>query len=135
MGDNPHLFSYCFGFWMILITVLSLVSGLSVSAPEMEDLPLDKIAHFTFYFWAVLLGLQSWREFTGQHVLSKKTLLLAVVLASFYGTVIEALQYSLTADRSAEWGDFWANVLGALSGSALTMRLKDKIWALKTRLK
>ena len=101
----------------------------------MDWLPLDKVAHFSFYLLAVILGLQSWREYTGLNRFSRKALILAFVWASLYGTVIEALQYSLTSDRSAEWGDFWANVLGALSGTILSMRLKDKIWELKTRLK
>ena len=117
---------------MVFITVLSLVSGISVSNDSVQIIPLDKLAHFTFYFFAVVLGLQSWREFRGVTYNSTE-LIVSVLSATIYGMIIEAFQYAFTTDRSAEWSDIWANVLGALSGAFLAMSWKDKIWALKTR--
>ncbi len=39
-----------------------------------------------------------------------------VTVAALYGIGIEALQYSITKDRMAEWGDVLANSLGAVTG-------------------
>ena len=39
-----------------------------------------------------------------------------VLAAIFYGIGIEALQYSITEDRMAEWGDVLANSFGAFAG-------------------
>ncbi len=74
----------------------------------------DKIAHFTFYLVATVLGVLALRERIGQRVGFTGALWLAAVALTAYGGLIEALQAVLPTGRSPEWGDFLANTLGLL---------------------
>ena len=129
------MFSYLFGFWMVLVTVLSLISGIQIDTGDLPPLPLDKFVHFIFYALAVIFGAMMWKERRPAFRFDTNTLFLMAFIAMLYGMVIEAFQYSFTADRTAEWMDVLANCLGAIGGALLTKRLNDKIWALKTRSK
>lgn len=120
---------------MVLVTVLSLISGIRVDTGDLPPLPLDKFVHSTFYAVAVILGAMMWKERRPEFRFDSNTLFLIAFIAVLYGMVIEVFQYSFTADRTAEWMDVLANCIGAIGGSLLTKRLNDKIWALKTRSK
>ncbi|MGW9685276.1 VanZ family protein [Flagellimonas sp. 2504JD1-5] len=79
----------------------------------------DKVTHFTFYMIFALLGCLFLRERTkGSMKLGKAAILIGFV-AVFYGMLIEVLQYTLTTDRMAEFGDVLANTLGAIVGVSL----------------
>lgn len=119
----------------MVITFLSLVSGISIDTDRLVDLPIDKLVHFTFYAVAVVLAAMAWKEKQDPFTIRSRFLLLLALLASLYGTVIEVFQYSFTADRTAEWEDVLANSVGAIAGALFTLWRKDKIWTLKTRSK
>ncbi|PQJ15838.1 hypothetical protein BST99_08945 [Aureicoccus marinus] len=120
---------------MVVITFLSLVSGISVETERLVDLPIDKLVHLTFYAVAVTLGAMAWKEKHEPFTITSRFLILLAFLASLYGTVIEVFQYCFTADRTAEWEDVLANSVGAIFGAFFTLWSKDKIWTLKTRSK
>ena len=89
----------------------------------------DKIVHFTFYLVFSILGCLLVRERTkGLWSMGKATRVI-VVSAISYGIVIEVLQYTLTEDRMAEFGDVVANTLGAFVGIGL-IRWLLPIWSL-----
>lgn len=134
-ADSPRFFTVLFFGWMVVITFLSLVSGISVETDRLVDLPIDKLVHFTFYAVAVTLGGMAWKEKEVSFMINPRFLALLAFLASLYGTVIEVFQYSFTADRTAEWEDVLANSVGAIAGALFTLWRKDKIWTLKTRSK
>lgn len=117
--------------WMILITVLSLVT-FPDDPDQGMDLPLsDKAVHFIFYFIAASLCVFYLREKTnGRLKLAKASLygLLAVVV---YGIIIEVLQATLTTNRSGEFYDVLANCIGGIAG-ILFVRL---LFSPKTSLK
>ncbi|WP_318309533.1 VanZ family protein [Flagellimonas crocea] len=79
----------------------------------------DKITHFTFYLVFAFVGSLSLRERTKGALGIRKTLIFVLVFAILYGILIEVLQYTITVDRMAEFGDILANTLGALTGIGL----------------
>ena len=100
----------------MVITSLSLFSFSGLDTGTVTIPYVDKIAHCGFYAGFVVLGcLSIWERKRGTVPL-KKTLKVLVLAAIFYGIGIEALQYSITQDRMAEWGDVVANSFGAFIG-------------------
>ncbi|WP_420321574.1 VanZ family protein [Flagellimonas sp.] len=94
-------------------------SGLDLDAGKMNIPYADKVTHFTFYMIFAILGCLFLRERSrGNIKLGKATILMGFV-AVFYGMLIEVLQYTLTADRMAEFGDVLANTFGAIVGVGL----------------
>lgn len=78
----------------------------------------DKIAHFTFYLVAAVLGVLALRERSGSRMGLNGALWLAAIALAAYGGLIEVLQAVLPTGRSPEWGDFLANSLGLLAAVA-----------------
>ena len=108
--------------WMVFITLLSLFSFSEGDLPDFELPFMDKLAHFTFYFMAAVLGALSIRERTQGESGLKKSILTIVIAVVLYGIVIEVIQSELTVDREGDVFDVLANTLGALLG-ALTIKL------------
>ncbi|MBW8242105.1 VanZ family protein [Muricauda oceani] len=79
----------------------------------------DKITHFTFYLVFAVMGCLTLRERTMGKLELGKALIIVLIFAILYGILIEVLQYSLTTDRMAEFGDVMANTLGAFAGIGL----------------
>jgi VanZ family protein len=104
---------------MSLITYLSLASiseygGLPIDIPH-----LDKLVHFTFYFVGSILACFFVRERTSGRKPLKKTMVYTAIFMTFFGMIIEFLQYFLTYDRSGEILDFTANLVGVIMGLVL----------------
>lgn len=116
-----YRYTILFISWVLFITMLSLFSFSDMDLDEGNlNVPYaDKIVHFTFYLVFSILGCLLVRERTkGLWSMGKATRVI-VVLAISYGIVIEVLQYTLTEDRMAEFGDVVANTLGAFVGIGL----------------
>ncbi|KAB7529230.1 antibiotic resistance protein VanZ [Flagellimonas olearia] len=107
--------------WVLFITALSLFSFSEMDLDEGGwNIPYaDKITHFVFYLVFGMLGCLFVRERTkGQMELVKASRLIFLVAVA-YGIGIEVLQYTLTTDRMAEFGDVLANTFGAFVGISL----------------
>ena len=104
-----------------MITALSLFSfsGLDLDAGKLNIPYADKVTHFSFYTIFAILGCLFLRERTKGDLGLNKTINLMVFVAIFYGMLIEVLQYTLTTDRMAEFGDVLANTFGAIVGVGL----------------
>lgn len=103
---------------MGIIAFLSLASFSSVS--DMPKLPhMDKLVHFCMYMamsYVLLFDLSR------THPLQKvrcREMLIAFITATLTGGLMELMQGTLTATRSADWWDMLANTCGALSGVLL----------------
>ena len=112
----------------LLIFYLSITT--SAPKPYLEaDIPSkDKIVHFFLY---MLLAMAICRDLFRQSVAfsSRKMYLWAIVLPILYGGLIELLQ-GITHEifgRAAEWGDWFANILGVLTGYLLSRIIFPKI--------
>lgn len=102
---------------MVLITSLSLFSFKEVGTISKSiNIPhFDKIAHFTFYYFATILGSLALKEFKGSFSF-KKVSFYILFFSLIYGMVIEVLQFSFTENRQGDFLDVLANSLGALAG-------------------
>jgi len=101
--------------------MLSLFSFSNIDLPPGSfNIPYaDKIIHFIFYLGFGFLGSLCFRERTKGSLGIGKTIKIVLVLAIVYGIIIEILQYTITTDRMAEFGDVLANTLGAFAGIGL----------------
>jgi glycopeptide antibiotics resistance protein len=102
---------------MVFVTSLSLfsLSGLNSMTSGIKIPHLDKIVHFTFYFFATVLGSLSIKELKPNKSLNQIAnyiLLFSIV----YGMIIEVLQHSFTENRQGDFFDIFANSLGAFLG-------------------
>lgn len=97
---------------MVLLSLLSLLpmDDLDLGGPEIPY--LDKWVHMGFYFIAMLLGsLFLWERFRNRWKKKPALLWMGGALVG-YGMIIELLQGAMGLDRSAEWMDLLANVVG-----------------------
>lgn len=112
-------------FWVILITVLSLVSFRKIPKIAIEN--SDKYVHFAFYFVLTILLFinlfQKWKI--------TKSIFFSIIVAIIYGIIIEVLQESLTQTRKAEINDVFFNVLGTLIGAFLIILCRKRLNILK----
>ena len=115
-----YVFQYKFSILLAaVIALLSLLPDSSMPHPPLLSIPyLDKIVHFSMYVsfgFVALLESRCRERCTGFHLL----LLLAILVMS---ALIEVLQATLVATRSAEWFDLMANGAG-LAGGYVAYRL------------
>ena len=95
-------------FWPALAVVIW--GELTPNPPELAGhLMWDKLAHFTAYFGLALLSTLAWGL--------RRSLVWLFLGLVVLGGGMEILQALL--GRDADWGDFFANDLGILSGLGL----------------
>jgi len=120
------LFSFLFFFWMALLSLLSLMpmDDLDLGGPKIPH--MDKWVHMGFYFVAMLLGsFFLWERFRQRFRKGPSMLWMGLALV-VYGMIIELLQEGMGLDRSAEWTDLAANVVGICLGAWLVRVLTSK---------
>ena len=101
--------------------IFSLSTVGSVQLPESLISP-DKIGHFIAYCVLtilVLLGL--WKS----NQLSSRTMILAIIISSGYGALLEVIQFSFFPDRYFELWDAFANIVGAVAGYYIFRKFQD----------
>jgi len=78
-------------------------------------IPMDKVVHFLMYFG--LAGVASFNYIYDKkgHIIILKLIAFAILIPILYGGLIEILQAKYFAERSGDWYDFLADVLGALA--------------------
>lgn len=100
-------------FGGVAIFVLSTSS--STQLPEHWISP-DKIAHFIAYGGLTFLVLEGFSR-TGR--LTRSKIILSIFLCTFYGVLLEIIQYTFFPDRYFQIEDAVANFLGAGGGYIL----------------
>ena len=118
----------------MLITFLSLFSFSSLDTGSVNIPYADKITHFGFYSVFVVLGCLATTERKKERKSFKATIITFALLAIVYGIFIEVLQYTLTEDRMAEYGDALANAVGAVFGALLIWWYFSKKEPLKRKI-
>ena len=118
---KKYAYTLLFVSWAMFITMLSLFSfsSMELDAGKLNIPYADKITHFIFYLVFSFGGCLSIRERTNGRFGMYRTIKIVLVLAIVYGIIIEILQYTITTDRMAEFGDVLANTLGAFAGIGL----------------
>ncbi|MDR2948588.1 MAG: VanZ family protein [Dysgonomonas sp.] len=77
--------------------------------------PTDKIVHFLMYFG--LAGVASFNYIYDKKgkIIILKLIVFAILVPIIYGGLIEIIQDKYFPERSGDWYDFWADMLGALA--------------------
>lgn len=101
--------------WALVMFILCTISTDNIPNPKI-DLPIDKIVHFVMFFVMALL-LCSGLQYQGR--LKKFTIyIVTFVICGLYGGTIELVQHYFF-NRSAEWGDLLADIIGTFAGCLL----------------
>jgi VanZ family protein len=108
---------------IVYTLLVAFVSFMSLSA--FQDLSLithqDKIVHVLMYLFFAFFWYNYLETYTD------KALLIGISLAAIFGTIVEVLQGSLTAERQFDYYDISANIVGALTSIILVKRLKKRV--------
>ena len=113
-----------------VVTLLIFYLSITTSVQEYYHGPRfegqDKIVHFFLYMF---LTMAICRDFFRQSVAfsSRKMYIWAIALPILYGGLIEILQENFFPPRTAEWGDWFADILGVLAGYFLSRKIYPKI--------
>ena len=116
---DRRIFTPAFYGWLLLITVLSLLSFPDDPDGGLNIPHMDKAVHFIFYFVMAILGGLYLREASKKTISLPKGLIMSLLFAVIYGMIIEVIQSTLTDYRSGELEDILANSLGAIAGVLL----------------
>ncbi len=102
-------------FWAFVILVLSASAKVNVPENWSDIVGIDKAGHFAIY--AVLSVLMSHGFFkTHKQKPGLNTSLLIVLVCSFYGVLMELLQFTFFTGRYFEVLDIIANIIGCFAG-------------------
>ncbi len=97
------------------------------SVPEMpKGVSWDKLAHFLLFF---LLSAASLYDYNKLHKGSPHTgrwIFWGFILSVAYGGMIELLQHFIFTSRSAEWGDWIADLSGSVTALMLVIICRRK---------
>ena len=114
---KAQYFRYMSGFWLIAITVASLISAQSIPAVGIIKIEgLDKVVHFIMYMGLCFLLLKSIKDRN----------IVILMFCIFYGVLMELLQFLISSGRSFDFFDIIANIIGANVGALLATRILNK---------
>src|ERR1700744_4194173 len=100
------------GAWLFWPAAAGVAWGeLTPHPPGITALFWDKAEHFTAYFGLALLASLGWGL--------RRSLIFVFAAVVALGGALEIIQSFV--GRDAEWGDFLANTMGALAGTAIAM--------------
>ena len=97
--------------WALIILYLSTRGTVSLPPTFADLFQWDKVGHAVFY------GVQTFLVLYGFHqlgTLSRSTIIFTAILVSFYGIVLETIQFVYFPGRYFEVYDIVANIIGTL---------------------
>lgn len=104
----------------IVITILCVIPVPDV--PELGEVPFfDKWVHFVM-FGSMTFAMYLDRKFTKQNI-NIIFILIAFLLPSLWGGLMELVQNYCTTCRSGDWLDFYADAFGAFLSTLLSLLL------------
>jgi len=111
----------------LLVLTASLISGNHLPHAKRMIPHLDKLVHWFMYLgftWMLLYNLNgSTRDSQQPSNIKWKGALLAIL----YGGMLEVFQHVFTSDRSADWWDQVANMVGVFT-AVLTFKSVQPFW-------
>ncbi|WP_165395253.1 VanZ family protein [Flagellimonas allohymeniacidonis] len=129
-----YFFTIFFIGWVVLITWLSLFSFSGLDTGSVSIPYADKVTHLVFYGGFVVLGCLFIRELKSRKIACNGAIAIMLPSAVIYGIFIEFLQYTITENRMAEYGDAIANTIGAGLGALLIWWYFSKKQPLKWKI-
>ncbi|MBZ4651286.1 MAG: hypothetical protein JG761_86 [Proteiniphilum sp.] len=92
------------------------------SVPEMpKGISWDKVAHYGLFFLLSSVSLYDYDKLHNGSPSRGRWIFWGFLLPVLYGGVIELLQLYLFTSRSAEWGDWIADLAGSLTALLLAI--------------
>jgi VanZ family protein len=107
--------------WAILWTVLILVLC-NIKLPDSDKGTgfffegFDKLVHLGFFFILTILLFYGKIRFQHNYSFRSLTILKIIAISALIGGGIELLQWKVFTFRSAEWWDFFCDMIGCLMG-------------------
>jgi len=101
--------------WAAIIFILCAVPGDELPKTNAIQIPhFDKIVHYGMFF---IMGIFLMAEFRIQTKLKRVTILIiSILLIGIYGGAIEFLQQNYFVNRSGDYMDLLADILGSITG-------------------
>lgn len=111
--------------WVLIITLLSLMSTKNLTKFTVDIISFDKLAHIFIY--AVLSFFIAWglKKSLKYNNLSLKLLTVIFLISCFYGIGMEFAQKALSTGRHFEYYDIIANIIGSFIGLLFFIRKKQ----------
>jgi VanZ family protein len=104
--------------WAAVVLFLTLLpSDKLPDTPDWELLTFDTFAHACVFALLTFLVARSFYFQYGKHGFLKFALLVAIVLCTFFGILIELLQTVMKLGRHGETGDVISDFIGAIFGA------------------
>lgn len=123
-----HLFRYI--FLPLLTVILIFIATCLISSSEVpsmpEGIPWDKLVHFGMFFLLSAVSLIDYFRLCKGNPPISRWIFWGFVIPVFYGGVIELLQEYFFVSRSAEWGDWIADILGSLVATVIIIIILNK---------
>lgn len=121
---KQHINSF---LWALIILILCGAPSSEFPSMGFLNIPhLDKVVHFGLYvvFTLLLLSETNTKRKIGE--LDRKSVFISLIIAIFYGLLIELMQMLVFKSRGAEFWDFVANTIGAIM-AVLLYKLVNKL--------
>ncbi|WP_029906076.1 VanZ family protein [Prevotella sp. 10(H)] len=84
-------------------------------------IPTDKLVHFLMYFGLAGVASINYIYYKKGHIIILKLIVFAILIPIVYGGLIEIIQAEYFPERSGDWYDFLADVLGALASLPVSL--------------
>jgi hypothetical protein len=98
--------------WSVFMIFVLLIPGDKLPADQLPIKGFDKIVHFALFFvhyYIWVIGLIKQRFFK---LIKEKTVKISLFYSVFLAMLIEFIQWQFITQRSGDWMDVLANVLG-----------------------
>ena len=107
-----------------LLTVLIIFIATCLITPSQmpgmpEGFPWDKVVHFGMFFFLSAVSLIDYYRMHKGNPPTLRWIFWGFFIPVLYGGGIELLQKYFFASRSAEWGDWIADILGSLAATVV----------------
>lgn len=123
-----HLLRYIF-LPLLMVVLIFIATCLipSSDVPKMpEGVPWDKLVHFGMFFFLSAVSLIDYYRLHKKNPAMLRWIFWGFVIPVIYGGAIELLQGYFTMSRSAEWGDWIADILGSLTATIVVIIFLNK---------
>ncbi len=103
--------------WGILILLLYSIPGSDVPSMDLWGvIGIDKVAHATLFAIFVVILLVGFNRQNRSYGLRRRATLVAILIATMYGAVLEGIQGMVFVQRTTDIVDLMANIIGAFTG-------------------